>query len=99
MRYTLGGFIVWNYRVLKEEIDYNGEKLERFRVIEVYYDEHGTINGWVDCTDDILSVTGEVGGFAYQDLKGSAEHVLDAFKLPVVIKDENNKLVKVEEKP
>jgi hypothetical protein len=83
---------MWNYRVLKEKIDYNNKKLERFRIIEVYYDDNGTIKGWADCTHDILSVTDEVGGFAYQDLKGSAEHVLDAFKLPVVVKGEDDQL-------
>ena len=88
---------MWNYRVLKENIDSEGRKYKRFRVIEVYYNDDGVIKDWCDCTDDILSVTDENGTYAYQDLKEGAEHVLDAFKLPVVVKDENGKLIEVVE--
>jgi len=83
---------MWNYRVLKEEFEHNEKKLERFRVIEVYYDDQNVITGWVDCTHDILSVTNDDGVQAYDDLKGSAEHVLDAFKLPVVTMEEIEQL-------
>lgn len=89
---------MWNYRVLKEEIDYKGEKLEQFRVIEVYYDDDGVIEGWADCTESILSVTGEINGSSYEDLKLSAEHVIDAFKLPVVIRGKDDKLFELEDK-
>jgi hypothetical protein len=81
--------MAWNYRVLNEIIDNNGEKLERFRVVEVYYNEAGEIDGWVDCTDTILDFTGE---FAYDDLKKNAELVLHAFNKPVLSKGENDKL-------
>ena len=81
---------MWNYRVLKEEVEYNNEKLDRFRIIEVYYDENGKINGWVDCSDTILDLKGEN---AYEDLKGSAEYVLGAFKKPILVKGENDKLL------
>lgn len=88
----------WNYRVLKEEIDDEGKKLEQFRVIEVYYDDEGIIEGWADCTESILSVSGEVDGDAYEVLKESAESVLDAFKLPMVIKGGNDKLFELGDK-
>ncbi|MED4532929.1 hypothetical protein [Metabacillus fastidiosus] len=87
--------MIWNYRVLKEEVVYKEEVLERFRIIEVYYNDDGIINGWVDCTDSILNITGEIGGHAYEDLKGTAEHVIKAFKLPVLIKGENEKLLEL----
>ena len=89
---------MWNYRVLKEDFEVKGKNYETYRVIEVFYEDDGTITGWVDCTHDILSVTNDDGVQAYQDLKGSAEHVLDAFKLPVVAKDKNNRLIEVGEK-
>lgn len=91
---------MWNYRVLKEEVkDEKGRKSESFRVIEVYYDDNGSIKGWADCTDTILHVVSnpyDDEPHAYEDLKGNAEHVLDAFKLPCVIKDENDRLSEIE---
>ncbi len=81
--------MAWNYRVLKEEVNYNDEKLDRFKIIEVYYDEAGNIKSWCDCSETILNWTGEN---AYEDLKGSAEYVLGAFKKPVLIKGEDEKL-------
>jgi hypothetical protein len=98
----LGGLNMWNYRVLKEEIPYKDKKSESFRIIEVYYDDNGSINGWVDCTDTILHVVSnpyDDEPHAYEDLKGGAEHVLDAFKLPCVMKNKDGQLVEVEDKP
>ena len=87
---------MWNYRVLKEEVEVNENKIESYRVIEVYYDDDNSIEGWADCTHDILQCNKLMRmNQAYEDLKGSAEHVLDAFKLPVLTKDENDKLSEV----
>jgi hypothetical protein len=87
---------IWNYRVLREEITYNNQKSESFRVIEVYYKEDGSIEGWADCTTTILHVVSnplDDQSYAYDDLKGTAHHVLDAFKLPMVqLKDDGETL-------
>lgn len=70
----------WNYRVIQDE---KGQ----YRVVEVFYDDHGNIDGWADSTDTILSWG------SYHDLKGTAEAVLYAFDKPVlVIGGENNEL-------
>lgn len=68
----------WNYRVIKDNNNY--------RVVEVFYDENGNIEGWSDCTDTILSWAN------YDDLKGTAEMVLYAFDKPVLVV-EGEKLV------
>lgn len=62
---------MWNYRVIKDGNNY--------RVVEVFYDDNGEIEGWVDSTDMILSWDN------YDDLKGTAEKVLYAFDKPVLI--------------
>lgn len=89
---------MWNYRLLKEE-KVDGQHTEiRLRVIEVYYNEEGNIHGWADCADTILDIRGDNETLVYEDLKGDAEAVLDAFKLPVLIRDENDQLFEVAEK-
>lgn len=82
---------MWNYRVLKEEVDYKNEKLNRFRIVEVFYDEDEKITGWVDCADTILDWTGEEDSYA--NLKGNAEYVLHAFNKPILVKGEDKKLL------
>ena len=72
--------MTWNYRVIKDGSNY--------RVVEVFYDENGEIEGWVDSTDIILSWDN------YDDLKGTAERVLYAFDQPVLVV-EGEKLVKI----
>jgi hypothetical protein len=76
----------WNYRVIKENKSVN-EKIgyyDNYRVVEVFYDENGKINGWSDCTDNILSWNN------YEDLKGTSEMVLEAFKKPVLTVKDND---------
>lgn len=64
--------ISWNYRVIKDGGNY--------RIVEVFYDDNGRIDGWADSTDTILN------WYSYANLKGSAEVVLYAFvKLILVI--------------
>lgn len=70
----------WNYRVIQD-------KEEQYRVVEVFYDDHGRIDGWADSTDSILSWDN------YNDLRASAEAVLHAFNKPIlIIEGENNEL-------
>lgn len=66
---------MWDYRVVKTKNSY--------KVVEVIYNNDKTINGWVD-TNSILEWDN------YNDLKGTAEMVLDAFKKPILIVGENN---------
>lgn len=75
----------WNYRVLKEEIDNLGEKLEKYRIIQVYYDNNGLITGWADCSGSILNVTDDINGQAYDNLKGNVQRVVLAFDKPFMI--------------
>lgn len=75
----------WNYRILKETKNNQNE----YRIIEVYYDEKNNIETWCDCTDSILKTDG------YEDLKDTANHVLNAFDKPVLLLGENDKLMDV----
>lgn len=72
----------WNYRVIREG--------DNYRIVEVFYDDNGRIEGWSDSTDTILSWD------SYSNLKGSAEVVLYAFEKPVLVV-EGEKLVDSEE--
>jgi len=75
-----GALMFWNYRVIQDE-------KEQYRIVEVFYDDQGNLDGWVDSTDTILSWGN------YHDLKGTAESVLHAFTKPVLtIEGENNEL-------
>lgn len=71
----------WNYRVVKEKKFHNEElgHYDNYRIVEVFYDEKGNIKDWCDCCESILDWDN------YDDLKGSAEYVLEAFKKPVLI--------------
>lgn len=73
----------WNYRVIKTVVD--DEPV--FKVVEVFYDEQGKIVGWTDCSDTILVWDN------YEDLKGTAEYVLEAFKKPVLIHVQGDQLI------
>lgn len=77
--------MLWNYRVVKEEIDNLGGKFEKYRIIQVYYDNNGLITGWVDCSDSILTVTDNIDGQAYENLKGNVQRVVLAFDKPYLI--------------
>lgn len=79
--------MTWNYRVIKTYLFTHYV----YKVVEVYYDEFGTITGWADCTDTILM------NEEYEDLKGTAEYVLKAFERPVLLHTlDDDKLVEFE---
>ena len=76
----------WNYRVLEEVKD----GISNFTIIEVYYEE-GKISGYIDSHNNVLS-----GWDKYEDLKGTWEFIEGAFNIPVVRKDINGNLYKVD---
>lgn len=70
----------WNYRVVKETKYMNNKyDFDHYQVLEVYYDDDGNIQGWSENAYGILSWDN------YDDLKGTAEQVLEAFKKPVLV--------------
>lgn len=75
----------WNYRVIKTKI----KDQELYKVVEVFYDDSGKIDGWSDCTDTILIWSN------LKDLQDTAEHVVNAFKKPVLlhIPEDNDALI------
>jgi hypothetical protein len=80
--------LYWNYRIIKTKIN----EQDVYKIVEVYYNEENEIETWCDCTDTIL-MSDEL-----DDLKYAAEHVLDAFKKPVLLHmpEENDKLIEIQ---
>ena len=71
--------MTWNYRVLEEV----KKGISVFKVVEVYYDNHGNIKGYINSSANILVWDN------YNDLKGTYEKIGPAFAQPVIKKDEN----------
>ena len=73
----------WDYRVLKEHVD----GISTYRIIEVYYDDLGKVEDWSDNTANILVWS------SLNHLKGTVEHLADAFQKPVLMKTMHDKLI------
>lgn len=80
----------WNYRVLKEEVDFMGELHSQHKIISVYYDENHKINGWADTSETSL-VWEEL-----DDLEGTLDLLKEAFKRPLLKKEKGDELVEIE---
>ncbi len=65
----------WNYRILRQEVHFQGTIEHVFEVIEAYYNDEGVIDGW--CTADAEADTAE-------DLKKSLGLMLAAFDEPIL---------------
>lgn len=70
--------MTWNYRVLKTNETLNVSYYDIFQIIEVFYNDDGSIHGWSDVSKSVLIWNN------YEDLKGTAEKVQLAFKKPVL---------------
>ena len=71
---------MWNYRVMHR----TDKPSDYYSIIEVYYDEDGKIDGWVDCAGSAL-IWSEL-----EDLKGTVSMLLEAFNKPVLCWDGMN---------
>ena len=67
---------MWNLRLVKTEVDIQGEIVPMYQMAEVYYDSMGKPMGW--CPAE--SVSEDI-----EDLKTYTEWMLEAFGKPVVI--------------
>lgn len=77
--------MTWNYRVLK--VDFQNPLIpdsadSYFKVVEVYYNDDGSINGWVEEIGTPLAEE-------YEDLQGGLKLMLLAFDKPVLIEQGN----------
>ena len=61
----------WNYRVIREN--------DLLRVAEVYYDDNGMPEAWTLPDFDPLA-----GWEELSELKGTVDHIADAFEKPVL---------------
>lgn len=91
----------WNYRILRVDFDKssfkdNKELLElspdyNYKIVEVYYNDDGGIEGWADSTYDTLLADN------VEDLKGTVALLPDAFNEPVLKIVDDDKLEEVED--
>ena len=70
--------MTWDYRVIKTSYEPSGEA--SYTINEVYYDDHGQIEGWSDAV--------EPHGESLEEPRDDMEHFKRALELPVLRVDE-----------
>lgn len=77
----------WNYRVGKKAEHWCSEPIDRYSIIEVYYEDNGEVKGY----------TGFVGpqGESLEDLKADMQKMAEAFDKPIFEMDDEEDLTNV----
>jgi hypothetical protein len=77
----------WNYRVIKDFVEFDGRKEEFFNIYEVYYTMQPTCPGGRECVCPIRAISSKpivIQGESLDDLRSDYDLMEKAFEKPVL---------------